>query len=394
MKWQLSLVLFICSIAVAVLFLMPPAAFGLSILGTFKDPETWTLLTLVVVILMLSGCMSASGALDSLALSIQRIVRDSRVTMGILPALIGFLPMPGGALFSAPMLDGLEEEAGLTPESKTFINYWFRHVWEYSFPLYPGVLLTSTILHISSTKLMLFQFPMSLVAIVAGTIFGLFRLPRAKIKSDGSGKILKDFLAFLWAFWPVLFIIFGIFAIPWSRFIPWKNFEPLTLVLPVTLLLFGLPRLGARGFVKAILSEFDFRLPLTVISVLVFKDVIGNSGAAGDLGATLQRIGIPPIALMIFLPALIGYLTGLTPSFVSVAFPLLLVFFGSPPDLSKVQLAYTAGLLGVMLSPVHLCLVLTVDYFKADLNKVFRMLYPPVLTIITASLLYYFLTKH
>ena len=29
------------------------------------------------------------------------------------------------------------------PERRTFLNYWFRHVWEMVFPLYPSLVLAA-----------------------------------------------------------------------------------------------------------------------------------------------------------------------------------------------------------------------------------------------------------
>ena len=56
-------------------------------------------------------------------------------------ALIGLIPMPGGALFSAPLVEACDTEHRLSGDTKTQINYWFRHMWEYWFPLYAGVIM-------------------------------------------------------------------------------------------------------------------------------------------------------------------------------------------------------------------------------------------------------------
>jgi hypothetical protein len=371
---------------------MRPEVFGTTLLGTLTAYDTIKLVAIVAFILMLSSCLRESGALEEMVGSICRMIRDNRVTMGLLPALIGFLPMPGGALFSAPMIEGLADKANLTAEYRTFINYWFRHVWEYSFPLYPGLLLSATILHVNLGRLTVHQFPLCVAAIVSGTVFGLIRVPKILRKVETGREWWVQVGRFLRGFWPVLLIVIGIFIVPWSRILPvGAKFDPLMVTLPVTVLLFGWPRLGFRGFIRAIVKGFDYRLPLTVLAVLIFKDIIGHSGAVEDLSATFQRWGIPDLALFIILPVLMGYLTGITHTYVSVAFPLLMPFFGDPIDLTRVQLAYAAGFVGVLLSPVHLCLVLSADYFHADLNKVIRFVVPPVALVALVSLAMYYL---
>jgi len=59
--------------------------------------------------------------------------------------------------------------------------------------------------------------------------------------------------------------------------------------------------------------------------------------------------------------------------------------------LGMLALAFGSGFAGVMLSPVHLCLVLTREYFEADLAKVYRRLWvPSALVLATAVIPLYF----
>ena len=51
-----------------------------------------------------------------------------------MPMLIGMLPSLGGAYFSAPMVKEATSGIHMSQEEKAFINYWFRHPWEYHSP--------------------------------------------------------------------------------------------------------------------------------------------------------------------------------------------------------------------------------------------------------------------
>jgi hypothetical protein len=42
----------------------------------------------------------------------------------------------------------------------------------------------------------------------------------------------------------------------------------------------------------------------------------------------------------------------------------------------EAALAYIAACLGYIISPLHLCLLFTVDYFKADLKEVYKVTLP------------------
>jgi hypothetical protein len=63
---------------------------------------------------------------------------------------------------------------------------------------------------------------------------------------------------------------------------------------------------------------------------------------------------------------------------------------GAPANMS---FAFTAGFIGVLLSPVHLCLVLTREYFKADLWGIYRKTIPSSAFIFAAALIEYFLLR-
>ena len=76
----------------------------------------------------------------------RHVFKDMRVVITMLPAMIGLVPIVGGALVSAPMVVEGSDELGLSPERRTFVNYWFRHLWEYVVPTYPGLILAATML--------------------------------------------------------------------------------------------------------------------------------------------------------------------------------------------------------------------------------------------------------
>jgi hypothetical protein len=85
-------------------------------------------------------------------------------------------------------------------------------------------------------------------------------------------------------------------------------------------------------------------------------------------------------------------MTGVTIAFVGVAFPILVpIIKGGDNLLVYLMLAYASGYCGVLLSPLHLCLVLTKDYFKAELKKVYRLLYGPVGVVWGIALLIFFI---
>ena len=129
---------------------------------------------------------------------------------------------------------------------------------------------------------------------------------------------------------------------------------------------------------------------LMIVGVVVFQSVMKSAGAVEGLARELE--GAPLFVVIFLLPFAAGLLTGIAFAFVMIAFPLLagIVMVGGSPDPAATVLAYAAGYMGVMLSPVHICLVLTRDYFGAKLGAVYLRLLPPAAVVLGTAFVVYF----
>ena len=127
-------------------------------------------------------------------------------------ALIGLLPMPGGALFSAPMVETYLCKHPVTCEQKTILNYWFRHLWDYWGPLYPGVVLAVALLEVDTWLFMAIMAPMTLFSVMAGVIFILRPIEKLEGQARG-GLSWQDIKGFLWEIMPILVVVFVILAL-------------------------------------------------------------------------------------------------------------------------------------------------------------------------------------
>lgn len=57
--------------------------------------------------------------------------------------------------------------------------------------------------------------------------------------------------------------------------------------------------------------------------------------------------------------------------------------------LAYASLACAFGCMGMMLSPIHLCLLVTQDYFAANLVKAYRLLLGPVAMVLVSALFFF-----
>ena len=125
---------------------------------------------------------------------------------------------------------------------------------------------------------------------------------------------------------------------------------------------------------------------LMVIGIMVFKGMLDATGAILALPVFFKQSGIPTTAVLFVLPFIVGLLTGLTVGVVGATFPIITAMMGGTPDAGAVTFAFASGFAGVMLSPTHLCLLLTVRYFKADLAGTYRLMLLPVFLVFLVGL--------
>ncbi|HNR80607.1 MAG TPA: DUF401 family protein, partial [Mesotoga infera] len=117
------------------------------------------------------------------------------------------------------------------------------------------------------------------------------------------------------------------------------------------------------------------------------------AGIPQAMGSELIAWSIPPITLVILLPFLMGFMTGVTQAGVGLSLPLILSMGSGYGTLSTVMLAYTFAVVGVLVSPIHLCTVLTVEYFKTEYTRVMKRISAVTLLSIAASVVVFLLSK-
>jgi hypothetical protein len=326
----------------------------------------------VLLITALGELMREIQSMQRLVDSLQTLVRDPRLVLAIIPALIGLLPMPGGAMMSAPMVEELGTQLNLSAERKTYLNYWFRHVWEYVFPLYPALILLSGIVSMPLSRVALAQAPLTVAAIAGGTLVGLRGIGQ---QGEGQKQLSRSqqresLRQFGLSIWPIaVVIVLGL------------GFQlELALSLIAALLLMTLiHRIRLRTLGTVLLKSLSPGRALLVFSIMIFNQMVSASGAAASASATLAAWGIPPVVTCSVVPLIVGLLTGLSLPMVGIAFPLLLpLISGSEQYMGHIALAYCSGFAGVLLSPVHLCLALTREYFKAAWAPLYRLLAPSI----------------
>jgi len=375
LKLNLALAIIIAAVWIGIAFRMPLLGLLKVFPVTLAQTTTLEYLLIIYLVLLLAGLLKESGNLDNTARSLAGVVKDYRLGITLMPALIGLLPMPGGAMLSAPIVKEVGAKTGLPPDKLTFINYWFRHLWEYFWPLYPALLLTAGLFNVTIRDIMVTQFPLSLAAIATGAVF---MTRQTRQPADGSRSDFRQLFRMIMFMWPILLVILLVLVIK----------LPMTIALAAgcAAALIGV-RFQPLRILKVLRRAFSVSTLGVIYAVFLFKNMLEMSSALANIppiaaGAVLLKI------LVIFLaPFVVGFLTGVNTAFAGIAFPIILPWIGTGPSvMTYIMFAYASGFIGVLLSPVHLCLCLTKEYFGAEFPKVYRYLLPAVAVVFAAAL--------
>jgi hypothetical protein len=382
-----------------------PLAILADLAHALSRPELWLLMLNITLILEFGYFMAEESNANTIISAARRWGgRHGRAfSLILIPAAIGLVPMPGGALFSAPMVGQAVKEESWSPAWKAAVNYWFRHILEYWWPLYPVVIVTLSIFTIESWQFMAVQMPFTLVSIAAGYFFLLrnhseeLQVHPADIPENSS--VLPVLL-------PILLIVLCTLLLPpfYHQLFPVATSATSKLLSMLTGLLAGLFLLNSRmnHAEGQRLFRFLFTLKtgnvlLTLGGVMIFQALLETSGLLPQAARQLIATQVPLTFIIGFLPFLAGLVTGIAIGFAGTAFPLVVGLMavegtGLTP-ISTLVLAFTMGYVGMMLSPVHLCFVLTREYFTASYVKVLQYLLPCVLTVGACGIILHLLLK-
>jgi len=369
---RLSVIIWLAAAFLGFLFQLPPLQIGASFLGAILDPGTVKLMASLMLILFFSAIMKETGNMGRAISALQEIFRDARATVAVIPAVIGILPVPGGAILSAPLVNEASDDLRLSPERRTFLNYWFRHIWEYSLPTYPGIILISSIVGVPVAKIFWVNFPLTLASLVVGILWG-FRgvLPSSRPAApltfqhafQNAASLLRNFLPL---FLLLLLTLYFRLHLLYSTLIP----------ILAMILFYRLPFFLIRRLAK---ESFSWEIVFLISGIMIFKRILEASGAMTSIAGEFTQLGMPIPLLVTAIPCLFGFITGYATGMAGLSFPVLLPFIlGSESIMIYIMLAYGLGMCVTLLSPTHACLILTREYYRADIAKIYRLLFIPV----------------
>lgn len=368
-------------------------------LQRFLTAGNLLLLLVILLLLFFTEVLSVSGRIPRTVESLRVWLNRPRLLLAGLPALIGLLPMPGGALVSAPMVASADPESQVELPRKVAVNYWFRHIWEYWWPLYPGVVVAMRYCRLPVGWFYLLMAPFTFVAVAGGTLF-ILRHIEARPQAQGAGRL--DWPGVRAALWPIALLV--VVSIAGSAVIgklaPGDNANLYAMLLAQIVALAAVfsRTPGAARKASGMFRRWKmWSLVLVVAGVQLFSAALAvplsdtGETLVGQMAGEFASFGVPALVVIALVPFVAGVVTGIAVGFVGVSFPLVFGLVAPDAGLGELAattaLAYGFGYAGMMLSPIHICFVVTSGYFKTPIARAYPYLIGPLALMATASIL-------
>lgn len=368
---------------------------------SFGMPENYLLPVVILLLLFFTESLNKAGRMERTVTALKSWLNNKKMLLAGLPALVGLLPMPGGAIFSAPIVASIDGSGELDARQRVAINYWFRHIWEYWWPLFTGVILAIRYSELPTAIFLLIQLPFTFAAAIGGYFFILKKVKRGNFGNSGNGKL--EPAAVLSALGPIAILV--LISVLGSAVLPKIGLTGtlsslLSMLIGLIIAIAGVFCGNTSAWIPS-LSMFKktstWQMMILVIGILTFSATIkAPLDMAGTTLVTIMRdefinAGIPLIAIIMLIPFISGLGTGVAIGFVSASFPVVFALLGQNPTMgvtaATTALAFTFGFMGMMLSPIHVCFVVTCGYFKTPLFENYRYIIGPIVIVLATSLI-------
>ncbi|MBQ6537131.1 MAG: DUF401 family protein [Firmicutes bacterium] len=375
LKKPLSLVMAGATVLLGLLFAMPVLDWLRAVGASMISWSTLEVVFIIWAVMLLEGLMGENGYLDRMMKAVDDLFHSRKMSMLTMPMLIGFLPSAGGALFSAPLVETASQGSGLSGERKAQINAYYRHIMEIFFPTYPSAIVVCGIAKVPLSQYTMVLFPMAALAF----LLGLWLVRNVKDEHEGGERIplSRRLLAFLISLWPFLLLLVLIIVFDMEVYL--ACLISLVAVMIVT-------RFNVRELPRLIREKTKWKLLLMAYVVMIFKDVLLSSGAVEALPDIISRLPVPPAIVFSLMTLFIGLITGITFSATAITMPLMMSALPSY-GIAQVALIHLSAYVACQLTPTHLCISISSEYFKANLQKMILGYLPLYLILYAVNLL-------
>ena len=332
---------------------------------TLSLPRTYDIIFALYFVMCLEIELRTSGALAGMVHALQKIFSSNRVTLAVMPAFLGLLPSLGGARFSAPIVEEASKGLELTNDHQAAINFWFRHIFEFSSPIIPGMIMACNIAGVAYSEFITHLCWLTMLMFSVGW-FVLIRPIKTDSIKENAGSQAADEQGWqdLWLSLSPVILTFVL--------VVFFNMNASVGMGVVTAGLFLVLHFTKRevSLKEVVIGAIDMKMFFNVLCILYFIQILTVTQVLQEIVTAFQSSPLPVPVIIACVSFIIGVLTGMSQGHVAIIMPIIAAMQTGSLNLAGVAMAF--GVAGQMLTPTHMCLVVTVDYFKANFFKTLK----------------------
>lgn len=345
-----------------------------------KACTSWSTLQLIVVmyiITFLQKMMGQRGAIDRAQKGLSSLFNNRWVNCAAAPIFIGMLPTPNAAFIAGDIVKASASEY-LEHDEMAVTTTYFRHVSESFMPTYGAIILGISLAGITAGEFVVGMLPIVACIIASGCFWflrGKVPMATGEAASTNKGKDVKEIFIGLW---PILAIILMVVVAKMPIY---------TAAAIILVAYFFVHKFSVEEVKPNFMASFQFKLYLNTFAVMTLKEFLTASGAINALPDFFAKLPIPTF-MVFMLIFFFGSIVSGSQTIIGLCMP---VAMASVPNagLPLVCLLMGTTYAAMQMSPTHICLTLTAEYFDISLGNLIKRTLPAVATTVVFAVLYY-----
>jgi hypothetical protein len=149
-----------------------------------------------------------------------------------------------------------------------------------------------------------------------------------------------------------------------------------------------LKRVSVRRSLTFLSKGIKWDIVAAVFATLFFRYMLVASGSVTSLLRSILATGVPLMLLLLVIPILVGTISANPTMGIGIVFPLLIPLIAKM-NVNILTIIYAGLVAGYNGSPMHLCLILTNQYYRSDMSKVYRYLLPSIVLLFVVMVIYH-----
>ena len=139
-----------------------------------------------------------------------------------------------------------------------------------------------------------------------------------------------------------------------------------------------------KKYFEIIKRSLSLNLALAIIGIMIFRHMIEVSEANELIATMIGSLPFHPIFIVIIVPLIMGLITGYNFGAIALSYFLIEPFFEFTGIniVGFASLIFISSLVGYLISPIHLCNVVSSDYLKTDTTRMYKMYIPAVICLL------------